>query len=114
MSILKSTHSGSIRYWEHILTERGYYKHSKYPNAYVHPYDQSEYRLPEDVINFDDNLATVYVVVGNWGRRVQVIDTKHLDMIEEYWRYRRDWTNSSSVNHEKWLGNEIIKYADTH
>lgn len=116
MGILKSTNSGKGRYWETILLNKGYYKNPKYPGWIIHPDDRSVDRIPDDVIVIDENsnLATVYVIIGNYGRRVQLVDMEHLRLIEEYWSYKKMWTDSIAVNHAKWLGDEIIKYADRH
>lgn len=114
MSILSSTHSGGIRYWKYLLKERGYYEHKKWPCALVHPDDKSIDRLPDDVVSFEDDRVSVYIVVGSYGRRISIVDIKHLEMIEEYWYCRRNWTNSEFVNKTKKLGLEIIRYYDTH
>ena len=120
MSILKSTNSGKVRYLETILLNRGYYKNYKYNNLLIHPNDIAPYNVPDDVFCIEaTGLVTVYITVGNWGKRVPLIDMDHLKMIEDYWSCRRRWIESSfkeSIYFElsKQLGREIIHYADTH
>jgi hypothetical protein len=114
MSILRSTYSGRILYWENTLLSKGYYRNPKYKNFLIHPNDTTHFNVPDHFFNLEETGVTVYIIVGNWGKRVHLVDIEHLKMIEDYWAHRKNWTEAESVELAKQLGKEIIHYADTH
>ncbi len=114
MSILRSTNSGRVRYWESTLLGKGYYRNPKYKDWLIHPNDTTNFNVPDHFFNIEETGVTVYITVGNWGKRVPLIDMEHLKMIEDYWVYRKNWTEAESVELAKQFGRKIINYADTH
>ena len=113
MSILKSTHSGKVIYWKQVLEKRGYYTNEKYEYWMIYPTDCNPNRIPEKVIYFDRNgEPSVSINSGIHVRRIPIVDIFHLNLEEQYWKYKDEWLNPSSYENTKRIAKEIIRYYE--
>ena len=115
MSILKSTYSGRMGYWDTELIKRGYHKQEK--NGLTHYYYQSE-RIAIDDSRYQAWYAPikdsseihffVYMDIDETSTAVRLRNHAMLSLVEMYWDFLIEAKLSNSHT-AKMMANELAK-----
>lgn len=116
MSILKSSNSGRLAYWEQVLQNRGYWLYSYVNHVKIYTPQTKPFEMLKNYFDLEDNgVLTFFIASKDRGllEKVYIKDIAHIELVEKFWDIEND-TDIKFINWRSKLRTQIINYTNEH